>query len=145
MQSLPSRERGLKHREYASYCLSVLSLPSRERGLKHTTHSYRLASHIVAPFAGAWIETKCASAFPWIRVSLPSRERGLKLFTPKSTILKLRSLPSRERGLKHFCLHPLSKRSCVAPFAGAWIETSGCSGIPESLPSLPSRERGLKP
>ena len=34
---------------------------------------------------------------------------------------------------------------CVAPFVGAWIETSVSSMKREAIASLPSWERGLKP
>ena len=56
--------------------------------------------HIVAPFAGAWIEIvqrKKPDGESW---SLPLRERGLKL-----------TVFSTER-----------EAELVAPFAGAWIE-----------------------
>ena len=78
----------------------------------------------VAPFAGAWIETKIAS-----------------------TKMKIgaESLPSRERGLKRFCGCIYYYRNFVAPFAGAWIETFYILSSFYLLPwSLPSRERGLK-
>ena len=57
---------------------------------------------VVAPRAGAWIETPSVRLQQWITLSLPVRERGLK---PVST--------ARVSGAK-----------MVAPRAGAWIETS---------------------
>ena len=56
-RSLPARERGLKP---FFTCLSFIqygSLPARERGLKHKLINGRRNSNIVAPRAGAWIET----------------------------------------------------------------------------------------
>ena len=56
--SLPSRERGLKHSVTARVVwLAWVSLPSRERGLKLAINKLMDRSRIVAPFAGAWIET----------------------------------------------------------------------------------------
>jgi len=57
-------------------------------------------------------------------VSLPTRERGLKLDGIEIEYTLEKSLPTRERGLK---LHGRGNyRRCtrVAPYAGAWIETS---------------------
>ena len=77
--SLPSRERGLKRKAAAKDVIVTGSLPSRERGLKLPCR-YTLPSRIrVAPFTGAWIETR-ADFKPTLsrKLSLPSRERGLK-------------------------------------------------------------------
>ena len=76
----------------------------------------------VAPFAGAWIETGVSGIPLYCRLSLPSRERGLKLRLEEWKKQPQRSLPSRERGLKPIILR-----------------TSSGNGS-----SLPSRERGLK-
>ena len=56
MQSLPSRERGLKYNGNFVVSDDVMSLPSRERGLKFLPPEYLLHLLRVAPFAGAWIE-----------------------------------------------------------------------------------------
>ena len=55
-QSLPSRERGLKSKDWRAAFAVVLSLPSRERGLKSGHRRYHPGAVAVAPFAGAWIE-----------------------------------------------------------------------------------------
>ena len=57
MLSLPSRERGLKHFVIPQLGNSVSSLPSRERGLKQLSVVLLPLVVLVAPFAGAWIET----------------------------------------------------------------------------------------
>ena len=77
-----------------------LSLPSRERGLKHKFLGLSVHHRQVAPFAGAWIETIAVYATPSQFKSLPSRERGLKLFQSWFICSIGVSLPSRERGLK---------------------------------------------
>ena len=55
--SLPSRERGLKLHKHAHSLLTIQSLPSRERGLKPGALAAAAAAGMVAPLAGAWIET----------------------------------------------------------------------------------------
>ena len=101
----------------------LLSLPTRERGLKHDFRQSLQQLLRVAPYAGAWIETRLSYGNLLQRLSLPTRERGLKQHNAKIMSCKLKSLPTRERGLKlHFLnlLRTLTK-------------------------SLPTRERGLKP
>ena len=57
--------------------------------------------HAVAPFAGAWIEIMVATWSESINAqSLPSRERGLKFLCLNIRVSRKESLPSRERGLK---------------------------------------------
>ena len=56
--SLPSRERGLKLVPRGWTLNAIASLPSRERGLKRDFASAGVLTESVAPFAGAWIETK---------------------------------------------------------------------------------------
>jgi len=57
---------------------------------------------MVAPLAGAWIETTI-----------------MALLVPLDVV----SHPSRVRGLKHGCYHSRDIMGLVAPLAGAWIET----------------------
>ena len=79
MQSLPSRERGLKHVVETNKVRCAVSLPSRERGLKLVDIRSGIYKTMVAPLAGAWIETRPEFNRFRARKSLPSRERGLKL------------------------------------------------------------------
>ena len=120
------------------------SLPVRERGSKLAWAVTSLAGGLVAPRAGAWIETRCclrSSPGSW---SLPVRERGSKpLRSTSARRLRSRSpcgsvdrnaatavmfsdvtasLPVRERGSK--------PSNCRAPYERSW--------------SLPVRERGSK-
>ena len=101
----------------------IQSLPSRERGLKLKLAFRRLASPDVAPLAGAWVEILYWSglcetgdvaplAGAWIEITLTG---------VGSHILGL-SLPSRERGLKFYRDPICQHRAGVAPLAGAWIE-----------------------
>ena len=99
---------------------------------------------MVAPRAGAWIETMCfcptspcARSRPVRarglkpggcgqalagRQSRPVRARGLKLCPDGVGCDLIRSRPVRARGLKHFEAG-LVQCDLVAPRAGAWIET----------------------
>ena len=56
LQSLPSRERGLKSPIENDNSGKLSSLPSRERGLKFLKLEISFLRNSVAPFAGAWIE-----------------------------------------------------------------------------------------
>ena len=77
------------------------SLPTRERGLKQTILNSRNIEPYVAPYAGAWIETSAARAFLVLPLlSLPTRERGLKHAIAILDEYLFQSLPTRERGLK---------------------------------------------
>ena len=77
------------------------SPPARGRGLKPVSSRLHFWSYIVAPRAGAWIET-----------TLSDPDGGF-----------LVSPPARGRGLKHFDRDAVSGQQPVAPRAGAWIET----------------------
>ena len=55
------------------------SLLSQERGLKHPTRLFEKKGVMVAPFAGAWIETHKKHSLTSNNMSLLSQERGLKL------------------------------------------------------------------
>ena len=103
---------------------------SRGRSLRGSVDRNSLSDSImtrntVAPFAGAWIETLA----PTLRCiascgSLPSRERGSKHHVRTDPSESRRSLPSRERGSKHQRMATSAAYAEVAPFAGAWIETT---------------------
>ena len=77
---------------------------------------------LVAPHAGAWIET-----FP----------KALYLNNPPSP-------PMRGRGLKLSVNMDLYNRPFVAPHAGAWIETQYDMTFGHEVASPPMRGRGLK-
>ena len=114
---------------------------------------------MVAPHAGAWIETPTHTSAAW---SLPMRGRGSKLRTVAHRS-RSPSLPMRGRGSKP--LERGARSVAVAPHAGAWIETpsrtgeissrcrSPCGGVDRNMPeaksaiclqSLPMRGRGSK-
>ena len=146
-QSLPSRERGSKPRCWRRSSISPsVSLPSRERGSKQQLSAQRRRS-LVAPFAGAWIETGMLEkraglrstvapfAGAWIETRRRHQRSGLDEVAPfagawietlsfdEIVIASLKSLPSRERGSKPWQDKRFTLLRLVAPFAGAWIET----------------------
>ena len=51
----------------------------RERGLKQGKYDSDVGQGLVAPHAGAWIETLINLEMDTFQRSLPMRERGLKL------------------------------------------------------------------
>jgi len=101
---------------------------------------------LVAPFAGAWIETATAAvvaledavapfAGAWIETSklfdpdnrldvAPFAGAWIETPAPGELVNDQQSRPSRARGLKPSC-YAASSPCFVAPFAGAWIETAG--------------------
>ena len=54
------------------------SLPTRERGLKYVAAAIPHIDSEVAPYAGAWIEILFSKYARHCAESLPTRERGLK-------------------------------------------------------------------
>ena len=101
VQSLPSRERGLKCKQYHQLRILLCVAPFAGAWIEIKRGMLEYGETIVAPFAGAWIEINASYfnysidnvapfAGAWIEieytsfpfddvVSLPSRERGLKL------------------------------------------------------------------
>ena len=119
--SPPSRGRGLKRPMQAPWRAAARSPPSRGRGLKLGPHVVEHQQPHVAPFTGAWIETR---RWPDGRAegeSPPSRGRGLKLGR------RVIRIPVR-----------------VAPFTGAWTETRTATSKPPRALSSPSWVCGLK-
>jgi len=78
-KSRPARARGLKHASLRLLIVTTRSRPARARGLKHKAVYHHCPGCIVAPRAGAWIETT-AGIIPgsYFDLSRPARARGLK-------------------------------------------------------------------
>ena len=77
---------------------------------------------MVAPLAGAWIETFDGFAVHVVQLVAPLAGAWIE-----TRIRKFNGLSGK-----------------VAPLAGAWIETTYMVGSMSNHGSLPSRERGLK-
>ena len=146
----------------------VASRPTRARGLKRDGVVDDCVVDIVAPHAGAWIET-CSRMVVTIRcmASRPTRARGLKLASrfdlgngfvvaPHAGAWIETASPRCRAGSPAVAPHAgawietpgrslTRRRSGVAPHAGAWIETSNAVGLGLWLMmSRPTRARGLK-
>ncbi len=79
----------------------------------------------VAPFTGAWIETRLqAVALSRVVKSRPSRARGLKREYYPQTHLHYPVAPFTGAWIETLVLSVLSNTLKVAPFTGAWIETN---------------------
>ena len=113
---------GLKPCVPAGLSGSPRSLPTRERGLKRLSNSRCHQLRRVAPYAGAWIETKDLAGY--------ARDANVAPYAGAWI----------ETGA--YC-NRLSIYQ-VAPYAGAWIETHGRVASGSTSESLPTRERGLK-
>ena len=77
-----------------------MSHPMRVRGLKQGDKKIKEVQGIVAPHAGAWIETTTPSLPPCTARSHPMRVRGLKPEIIIDVIKDVGSHPMRVRGLK---------------------------------------------
>ena len=101
------------------------SHPTRVRGLKLASSSAFCPASVVAPHAGAWIETSALPLTPAaVCLSHPTRVRGLKQDERLCQAVKQLSHPTRVRGLKHTSRQLPEDAGQVAPHAGAWIETT---------------------
>ena len=94
------------------------------RGLKLGKRHRLFTDKLVAPYAGAWIETYISSN-TYISLASPLMQgRGLKHLLCHLRCLPILSPLMQGRGLKlvnHFRILIIND---VAPYAGAWIETS---------------------
>ena len=98
-------------------------------------------SAMVAPHAGAWIETDRGHQVERGQEPRPTRARGLKRWVRAVHHRYLRSRPTRARGLKPVYGQVIGVAARVAPHAGAWIETSIPSATRASTPSRAPRGR----
>ena len=112
--------------------------------MKHTPYT-QTRGLLVAPLAGAWIETIMHAFVACLHLSLPSRERGLKPEEVETKCKLGESLPSRERGLKPRLIFHLPVLGLSLPSRERGLKLIVRHLIiPPFIMSLPSRERGLK-
>ena len=78
----------------------------------------------VAPYVGAWIETTFVDDETGYEVSHPTWVRGLKLWSKDGCSTSKPSHPTWVRGLKHEVVELDEIKTYVAPYVGAWIETT---------------------
>ncbi len=78
----------------------------------------------VAPHAGAWIETDYQIHHFWTTPVAPHAGAWIETVYLKVSRVLIMSPPTRGRGLKHAFDDDSVSSYLVAPHAGAWIETS---------------------
>ena len=83
---------------------------------------------------GAWIETAAAAVAVALSESHPTWVRGLKLAIC-IFLLHLKVAPYVGAWIETSVLLSLSKMKIVAPYVGAWIETSDCVTTTTTTPS----------
>src|SRR5918996_1661849 len=94
--SPPARGRGLKHAGELQGNRVGGSPPARGRGLKRVITIFRDPRNVVAPRAGAWIETSgWAPPPPLLSRSPPARGQGLKLTSRALPVMAESSPPAR--------------------------------------------------
>ena len=145
-RSHPARVRGLKHAHIngidSALCVApragawietltvqtlsgtVTVAPRAGAWIETSGHAIVSKERKVAPRAGAWIETRmCWTGPASCTTSHPARVRGLKRLWMLFLLWFIQSHPARVRGLKPCTTSARCCTSCVAPRAGAWIET----------------------
>ena len=100
--SHPTWVRGLKHIMAHNMIMMIVSHPTWVRGLKQRAYVHARTRRRVAPYVGAWIETREAEGSGTSFKVAPYVGAWIE------TIYTMRS----------------SLRLRVAPYVGAWIETS---------------------
>jgi len=118
------RARGLKQSGSILVNPVQSSRPMRARGLKPNEDGSLIALPLVAPHAGAWIETVRVNRFGLVQPVAP--HAGAWIETTKLSnqkIIAATSRPMRARGLKPTPMLVMTIGLPVAPHAGAWIET----------------------
>ena len=117
--------------------MTLASHPSRVRGLKHQVSVNDIEWYLVAPLAGAWIETGTGRGAEIIWKVAPLAGAWIETSVTDADYLSAESHPSRVRGLKLVSSVEDTILPSVAPLAGAWIETydwPGCIKGPGVAP-----------
>ena len=123
-RSHPTWVRGLKPSLVTRNVRSIGSHPTWVRGLKQRICVPNPRFRRVAPYVGAWIETRCREESDGRGTSHPTWVRGLKHLMRLRDWGQYRSHPTWVRGLKHTSPLRQSWICRVAPYVGAWIETT---------------------
>ena len=121
------------------------SRPARARGLKHLLSRLQHGNCLVAPRAGAWIETRrwYVCRLPHAR-SRPARARGLKPLVDDKRASAHSSRPARARGLKPRARSAAAAIIASRPARARGLKLPGRRGRDDRIGSRPARARGLK-
>ena len=93
------------------------------RGLKQEVRHLNTKNRLVAPYVGAWIETKAIRLRECECSSHPMWVRGLKLRLLVNLCMILCVAPYVGAWIETTSALIASRLSDVAPYVGAWIET----------------------
>ena len=105
----------------------------------------RLLQHLVAPRAGAWIETSCRGSISTSWKVAPRAGAWIETINGVDSITSGKVAPRAGAWIETLDPKLIVLVHHVAPRAGAWIETVIRVFVRICIvPSLPARERGLK-
>ena len=104
-----------------------MSHPLRVRGLKHINTNIEYIVELSHPLRVRGLKPGSGYGGGGGGGSHPLRVRGLKQTLLLIVQLEVLSHPLRVRGLKRPSLPETDRRSSVASFTGAWIETIYCT------------------
>jgi len=99
---------------------------------------------VVAPHAGAWIETEIKIKEDQASTSRPTRARGLKHHPPHLIPKAAKSRPTRARGLKQIYACSLNTRKWSRPTRARGLKQQSNHQSHLLISSRPTRARGLK-
>ena len=102
-RSPPMRGRGLKHLAISMLVEAGESPPMRGRGLKQAIVAQGNPRHLVAPHAGAWIETQFPTLIALPINVAPHAGAWIETYQHGQRIFLSQSPPMRGRGLKQIC------------------------------------------
>ena len=142
--SHPMWVRGLKPLRRASVRHPSPSHPMWVRGLKRNNELVHEKTLQVAPYVGAWIETRWSAEKSGLTESHPMWVRGLKLGYTKDAGAAGKVAPYVGAWIETVILKKRLDGSLVAPYVGAWIETFSATFKELITLSHPMWVRGLK-
>ena len=134
-RSHPTWVRGLKHEKIVNCRADYLVAPYVGAWIETINPLLVHLSGIVAPYVGAWIETLHEVIIKRLAKSHPTWVRGLKLFENNGHTRWVQSHPTWVRGLKLEFYAIGVRVNIVAPYVGAWIETSASGMSAETFSS----------
>ena len=143
-QHIPSpltQGRGLKRQLDDSGNLQQMSPLTQGRGLKHNGDRFFRPALLVAPHAGAWIETWVWSPKIHGKKVAPHAGAWIETWRRDGVSPRIKSPLTQGRGLKLVCCRA-GHYAYVAPHAGAWIETPNMRAAQTTNGRRPSR-RGV--
>ena len=143
-KSHPTWVRGLKHNALTEKLRQMSSHPTWVRGLKHNIYDVGEDGNRVAPYVGAWIETRLGRCPPVMYSVAPYVGAWIETqrISQKATISQV--APYVGAWIETTDDNATANNSIVAPYVGAWIETAPNYVAQYVAGSHPTWVRGLK-